>query len=117
MALVSVKNLSKFYREHHAIKNISFEFSSGKCVALIGPNGAGKTTTLRMLAGLLNPTEGSIRFAQMNANDDIRSLIGYLPQYPSFYTWMTGKEFLVYSGELTHLSRSEASKRAEDLLI
>lgn len=116
MTLLSVENLTKNYHKKPAVKDISFQFQSGKCVALIGPNGAGKTTTLRILAGLLKPTKGSIRFAQMNTNDDIRSFIGYLPQYPSFYTWMTGKEFLVFSGKLTRLSKIEANQRADQLL-
>lgn len=116
MALLTVENLSKSYHKTPAVRNISFKFQSGKCVALIGPNGAGKTTVLRMLAGLLKPDGGSILFDQMNPSDDIRQLIGYLPQYPSFYSWMTGKEFLVYCGKLTYLSASIARKRADELL-
>ncbi|PAV28126.1 ABC transporter ATP-binding protein [Virgibacillus profundi] len=115
--LLTVKNLSKTYDSKAAVKNISFEFQSGKCIALIGPNGAGKTTILRTLAGLLKPSSGTVKFTDMKENDDLRKHIGYLPQYPVFYSWMTGMEFLVYSGQLAFLSKTEAGKRAEDLLV
>src|SRR5699024_12286352 len=72
---------------------------------------------LRMLAGLLRPTTGTIQFQNQSANGDhFRSLIGYLPQYPVFYSWMTGKEFLTYSGELTLMPKSKAQDIAEQLL-
>ncbi len=116
MALLSVTNLSKKYDSNFAVKNVSFEFQPGKCIALIGPNGAGKTTILRILAGLLRPTSGNVKMSEINGNSDIRSFIGYLPQYPVFYTWMTGSEFLIYSGQLAHLSKKEAMARANELL-
>lgn len=116
MTLLTVNNLSKHYKEKRAVNEVSFQFKAGKCIALIGPNGAGKTTILRTLAGLLKPTAGTVQFSGQDANTDIRSLIGYLPQYPVFHSWMTGMEFLVYSGELASLSKSDATKRANQLL-
>ncbi|WP_249872771.1 ABC transporter ATP-binding protein [Oceanobacillus saliphilus] len=116
MTLLTVKNLTKTYQDKTAVKNINFEFQYGKCIALIGPNGAGKTTILRTLAGLLKPNEGSVTFTNMKPNDDIRKYIGYLPQYPVFYSWMTGLEFLIYSGRLAFLPKMEAKTRAEELL-
>jgi len=116
MALLSVKQLSKNYDGKPAVHNVSFEFSEGQCVALIGPNGAGKTTILRTLAGLLKPTSGKIDFSEMGTKKDIRYFIGYLPQHPVFHAWMTGKEFLIYSGELAFLKKNEATTRAEVLL-
>ncbi|MUK88336.1 ATP-binding cassette domain-containing protein [Ornithinibacillus sp. L9] len=116
MAFLTVQDLTKKYKNKTAVNNVSFEFKSGQCIALIGPNGAGKTTILRTLAGLLKPTTGSIEFANEKGNSDIRKFIGYLPQYPVFHYWMTGREFLVYSGELALLPKSEAKKRAESLL-
>ncbi len=116
MALLTVNNLTKNYDGKPAVNDISFKFQPGKCIALIGPNGAGKTTTLRMLSGLIKPSSGLVTFSDMKQNDDIRKYIGYLPQYPVFYAWMTGKEFLVYVGRLAHLSKEEANKRTETLL-
>lgn len=95
--LVEVKELSKVYKETHAVKGISFSIEKGKCIALLGPNGAGKTTTLQMLAGLLTSTNGSIEFIG-HERMDYRPLIGFLPQHPSFFNWMTPKEFLRFAG-------------------
>ncbi|MFD1020713.1 ABC transporter ATP-binding protein [Thalassobacillus hwangdonensis] len=115
MAMITVKNLQKKYDGTPVVKGIDFQLSPGKCVALLGPNGAGKTTTLRMLSGLIRSTGGEIHFEGMKGKD-IRSQIGYLPQHPVFHNWMTGKEFLVYVGRLAHLSMTEASARADQLL-
>lgn len=116
MTLLKVEQLTKFYKEQAAIQNVNFSFEHGKCVALIGPNGAGKTTILRTLAGVLKPTSGSISLSGLSTKEDRRSRIGYLPQYPQFPSWMTGKEFLIFSGKLAHLPKQVAEKRADELL-
>ncbi|RSD26226.1 ABC transporter ATP-binding protein [Mesobacillus subterraneus] len=116
MALVRVDNLVKNFKEMKVIKGLDFELEAGKCVALIGANGAGKTTTLKMLAGLLDPTEGTIEFEGEEKVGDHRKLIGYLPQHPVFYEWMTAREFLEYVGKLSGLSVKEAKERTEELL-
>src|SRR5690606_24061306 len=86
------------------------------CIALLGPNGAGKSTTIRMLAGLLKPTAGTIRYRGQQEGGDFRAGIGYLPQAPAFYPWMTGLEFAVYAGRLCGLSRVEAKRIANEWL-
>ncbi|MCM3739523.1 ABC transporter ATP-binding protein [Oceanobacillus luteolus] len=116
MNLLSATSLKKTYKDYTAVRGVDFSLTSGKCIALIGPNGAGKTTILRILAGLLKPTEGKIRFSGQPANADLRKFIGYLPQYPVFPSWMTAKEFLIFSGELAYLSKKEAEERAEKLV-
>ncbi|MCF6137318.1 ABC transporter ATP-binding protein [Pseudalkalibacillus berkeleyi] len=116
MTMISVNELHKRYDGKYVVNGISLQLQPGKCVALLGPNGAGKTTTLRMLSGLIRPTSGSIQFDGLSDTKDIRHHIGYLPQYPAFHNWMTGREFLVYVGQLAKLSKSEASKRANELL-
>lgn len=116
MTLLTVNNLSKSYDGKTAVKPVSFQFETHKCIALIGPNGAGKTTILRTLSGLLKPTTGTITFHDKDPKEDIRKYIGYLPQYPSFHTWMTGKEFLVYVAKLAYIDKNDAEKRAETLL-
>lgn len=116
MAVVTVNQLSKTYNGNQVVKGLTFDLHPGKCVALLGPNGAGKTTTLRMLSGLLKPSNGSVSFEGMGEKGDIREYIGYLPQYPVFHNWMTGKEFLIYVGQLAHLTKKDASERADTLL-
>lgn len=116
MALIHVENLEKSFKGTKVIKGLNFELEAGKCVALIGANGAGKTTTLKMLSGLLKPSHGNINFESEEKGDDIRKLIGYLPQHPVFYEWMTGSEFLEYTGKLSGLSTREAKQRSKELL-
>lgn len=115
MTILSITDLSKKFNGTHAVKNMDYQFTPHQCIALIGPNGAGKTTTLRMIAGLLQPTSGNIIFEQ-NKNMDRRMLIGYLPQHPVFYSWMTGSEFLTYSGQLGGLSKAKSRQRCKELL-
>ncbi|MEX2415436.1 MAG: ABC transporter ATP-binding protein [Paenibacillaceae bacterium] len=116
MALLEVQKLTKTFGSTQAVKSITFSIEEGRCLTLLGPNGAGKTTTLRMLSGLLTPSRGSIQFAGVQQGEDIRKLIGYLPQYPVFYTWMTGKEYLVYVGQLALMAKKAAHNRAIELL-
>ncbi|ASK64190.1 ABC transporter ATP-binding protein [Virgibacillus phasianinus] len=115
MELLKASDLVKRFGNTNAVNGINFHIEEGRCVSLLGPNGAGKTTTLKMLSGLLEPTSGSIDFKGEKAKD-LRQFIGYLPQYPAFYNWMSGKEFLVFAGQLAKLNHKEAEKRSEELL-
>lgn len=115
MSILSVTGLRKEYKDMTAVRGVDFSLPEGKCIALIGPNGAGKTTILRILAGLLKQTDGAVTFSGKEANADIREFIGYLPQYPVFPSWMTAREFLLFSGEIAGLTKEEAARRAEDL--
>lgn len=116
MSVIRVRDLKKSFQNHEIIKGVNFELDQGRCIALLGPNGAGKTTILRMLSGLMKPSAGFIRFDEFEKEADIRPFIGYLPQQPIFYEWMTGKEFLEYVGKLAGLSKSEARNRTNELL-
>ncbi|BCG61002.1 ABC transporter ATP-binding protein [Paenibacillus sp. URB8-2] len=114
--LLQVSGLHKVFHGQPSVDGISFNMEQGRCVALLGPNGAGKTTTLRMLAGLLNPSRGSILFNGKPIGKDYRKQIGYLPQSPSFYNWMTGEEYLLFASRLSGMGRKEAAGRAEAML-
>ena len=116
MSLIQISHLKKSFKGTEVIKGINFRLDKGKCIALLGPNGAGKTTTLRMLSGLMEPTDGTIIFTDAKKGEDIRELIGYLPQFPVFYEWMSGLEFLSYAGRLAGLGRGEAKARSLELL-
>ncbi len=113
--LLQVNDLIKNYGQHQAVKQISFQIEKGKCIAIIGPNGAGKTTTLQMLTGLLTPTSGTIHFPGSKTKDN-RRLIGFLPQQPSFFSWMTAKEFLQFAGRLSHLTKAELEAKIDETL-
>ncbi|SDL89713.1 ABC transporter ATP-binding protein [Bacillus sp. OK048] len=116
MSLIQIQGLKKSFQGNEVIKGLDFKLEKGKCIALLGPNGAGKTTTLRMLSGLMKPTKGTITFSDAKKDGDIRHLIGYLPQFPVFYDWMSGLEFLQYVGELAGLPTKEAKARSLELL-
>lgn len=113
--LLSVNDLTRRFGDKTAVDGITFDIEQGRCIALLGPNGAGKTTTLSMLAGLLAPTKGTIRFAS-GAPRDIREWIGFLPQHPAFFNWMNGREFLEFTGRLARLPAREAKQRTAELL-
>lgn len=117
MNILTVNNLTKKYGDTTVIDNISFTIEHGKCVALIGPNGAGKTTALRMITRLIHPTAGTIALNKGNRKRDDRHFIGYLPQHPIFYPWMTGLQFLSYCAELSGIDKKTAEQKAEQLLI
>ncbi|WP_066299464.1 ABC transporter ATP-binding protein [Bacillus sp. FJAT-29937] len=114
--VVTVKGLKKNFKDLEVIKGLDFTLTKGKCIALLGANGAGKTTTLQMLSGLMMPTSGSIVFDGLEKGADFRKWIGYLPQHPVFYEWMTGREFLEYAGKLAGLPKSESKERTLELL-
>ncbi|QNK59334.1 ABC transporter ATP-binding protein [Paenibacillus sp. PAMC21692] len=114
--LLEVSGLSRSFGSVQAVKGIEFSVGEGRCVALLGPNGAGKTTTIRMLAGLLKPTSGAIKYAGQSERADVREGIGYLPQSPAFYPWMTGQEFAIYAGKLCGLGGREAGRSAGEWL-
>ncbi|GIP29989.1 putative ABC transporter ATP-binding protein YxlF [Paenibacillus sp. J23TS9] len=115
--LLRVEGLTKRFKERTVVNGISFSVAEGSCAALLGPNGAGKTTTISMLAGLLQPTKGSIQLLHGGRTvQDHRPYIGYLPQMPVFYPWMSGKEFLSYAGELAGLTTREAALKTGEWL-
>ncbi|RKN84527.1 ABC transporter ATP-binding protein [Paenibacillus ginsengarvi] len=115
MAIIQVNHLKKSYGDREVISDVSFRIEDGECVALLGPNGAGKTTIIKMLLDITKPTGGQILF-QGERHDRMRQHIGYLPQHPTFYSWMTGKELLEYMGELSGIDKKHLEQRMDELL-
>ncbi|WP_342671693.1 ABC transporter ATP-binding protein [Paenibacillus glacialis] len=116
MGLLQVTDLKKNFGKESAVRGLTFQLEQGKCVALLGPNGAGKTTTLRMLAGLLEPSSGEIIFGEHHSVTDYRKWLGYLPQNPTFYGWMSGQEYIRFAAGLSGMEQKEISKRTEAVL-
>ncbi|MFC5648701.1 ATP-binding cassette domain-containing protein [Paenibacillus solisilvae] len=114
--LLHVQGLTKIFGAAKAVDDISFTIGEGRCVALLGPNGAGKTTTIRMLTGLLAADSGQMHVQSLAPGADRRQIIGYLPQTPVFYGWMTGREYLIHASRLCGLSRKEAASRSTEWL-
>ena len=114
-ALVA-EGLVKDYRRARAVDGVSLRVRPGERVALLGPNGAGKTTTLRMLSTVVAPTRGQFRVAGVTRDDEVRKVVGVLPENAGCPGHQTGLEFLAYHARLHGLSRGEARERAVRLL-
>lgn len=116
---IRCEGLSKTYGQVVALQDLDLAVQAGTIFGFLGPNGAGKTTTIRLLVGLAAPTRGRGWVAGHEVTADggaARRLIGYLPEEPAFYPWMTGAEFLDYVGRLFGLAGAERKKRVEELL-
>lgn len=113
--LLHMQGLTKEYGIEKAVDNVTFSLLKNTATALIGPNGAGKTTTLSMLAGLLKQTNGTI-VMDGEITGDIRKEIGFLPQYPQFYSWLTALEFTEMAAKLSGVDPKMAKLEAEKTL-
>lgn len=119
MPAVRTEHLHKVFGEFSALNGLDLSVEEGTVFGFLGPNGAGKTTTIRILTGLAHATSGK---AWVNGNDvttgraAIARQIGYLPEEPAFYTWMTPVEFLDYVGRVFGLPAAERSSRIKELL-
>jgi ABC-2 type transport system ATP-binding protein len=118
--LVEVEGLTKVYPDGtEAVRGIDFEVREGEFFGFLGPNGAGKSTTMKMLITLMRPTAGRATIAGLQLGRDdrrIREVIGYAAQDVSVDEDLTGRENLILSGRLYHLSQSDAERRADELL-
>jgi ABC-2 type transport system ATP-binding protein len=105
--VIRIRDLGKAFRGHLgigrtvAVDKIDLEVGRGQIFGLLGPNGAGKTTTLKMMLGLLRPDRGTIElFGEPPASTAARARLGYLPENPYFYDYLTAEEFLDFYGRL-----------------
>ena len=119
MNVLSIRNLSKNFGHQQIIKNLNMSVPEGSVFGFIGQNGAGKTTTMKMVLGLLQPDQGEIlvcnepvRFGQTKTNQ----YIGYLPDVPEFYNYMTAIQYLTLCGEIVGLSKKIISQKGQRLL-
>lgn len=116
--LLSIKNVSKSFGDLKAVKSVSLDVPAGKIYALIGPNGSGKTTLINNIVGLLRPDTGTVSIAGVDINQKpvtAKSLMGFVPDNPANYPYLTGLEFLYLSGRLKHLSQPVTAKRLNEL--
>lgn len=118
-AAIEIRGLVKSYGQKDALAGVDLDVATGSVFGFLGPNGAGKTTTLRILTGLARPTSGEARvFGRdvVTATNDVRADIGFLPDVPGYYGWMTAPEFLRFAGSLFGISGSLLDERVEALL-
>src|SRR5882762_1173995 len=122
--IVEIDNLTKDYetgfwrkRKTRALDGLSLTVESGQIFGFLGANGAGKTTTLKLLMRLIYPTAGTARILDRDIGDvAMHARIGYLPENPYFYDYLTAREFLNYCGELFGLDRATRERRTNELL-
>lgn len=116
---IELSGLRKTYGTAHALDGVDLSVPAGSVFGFLGPNGAGKTTTLRILTGLARATAGEARVFGVDvadAGNDVRARIGFLPDVPGFYDWMTAEEFLRFAGSLFGVTGATLDERVEALL-
>ena len=119
MNVLEIRNLAKRFGKQQVIDGLDLVVPEGSVFGFIGRNGSGKTTTMKMVLGLLRPDAGEIavcgervRFGETATN----RFIGYLPDVPEFYDYMTASRYLALCGEILGLSRTEGARRSAELL-
>ena len=116
---IEITRLVKKFGDAVALDGIELAVPRGSVFGFLGPNGAGKTTALRILTGLARPTSGEARILGADvstAGNSVRSQIGYLPDVPGFYPWMTAMELVQYAGRLFDIAPTTVRERAASLL-
>ncbi len=121
--MIQIQNLTKHFGPKIAVDTLNLEIPKGEIFGFLGPNGAGKTTTIRMLVGLLRPSsgklffgEGAQQFETPNNSRIARKIIGYIPDSPFLYEKLTGREHLLFMGEIYEVSPKELNSRIEHYL-
>ncbi|MBM3879176.1 MAG: ATP-binding cassette domain-containing protein [Verrucomicrobia bacterium] len=117
--MIQVQRLSKWYGAHAAVDEVSFEVGRGEIVGLLGPNGAGKSTILRVLAGYLPATSGTVRVAGFDVfhqPNQVRRRIGYMPETNPLHLEMRVREYLKFRGRLKGLGWRGSRERVEAVL-
>lgn len=123
MKALELNELTKSFRSDFFFKNIrvlnsvNINVEEGSIYGFLGPNGAGKTTTIKCVLGLIYPNSGSINiFGKPLVSVNDREKIGFLPENPYYYDYLTAKETLRFSGQLFSIPRKEIKKRSDEIL-
>ena len=124
MAAIEILALEKTYtvgfwrkKPKCALRPLNVTVEEGEIFGFLGPNGAGKTTTLKLLMGLIFPTAGSARILGMEVDDPrMKAQIGFLPEQPYFYDYLTARELLEYYGQLSGVDSKQRSRKVDEVL-
>ncbi len=117
--MLEVCGLTKRFNGIPVVEDVSFTLNSGEILGYVGPNGAGKSTTVKMIIGLLEPSEGQIRFAGRSVIEDLpgfQTRIGYVPEEPQLYPHLSGREYLQLAGRLRGITRSVLESKIDEFL-
>jgi ABC-2 type transport system ATP-binding protein len=117
--MIEIDGLVRNYGTQVAVDHLDLHIDDGVFYTFLGPNGAGKTTTMKIMAGLLRPTEGTVRIDGIDVVESpvkAKKLIGYIPDHPFLYDRLSGWEFLSFIGGLYSMQRDEIDARGQELL-
>ena len=117
--MIEVDHLSRYYGQHRAVDDVSFQIGDNTVVGFLGLNGAGKTTTLKVIAGLLPPSAGTVRVDGVDmatAPESFRKSIGFWPETPPRYVEQTVTEFLRFVGQLRGVAAAEVERRIPEVI-
>ncbi|NCP04398.1 MAG: ABC transporter ATP-binding protein, partial [Deltaproteobacteria bacterium] len=122
MNAIEINNLFKVFRGKklarvEALKDLSLAIPKGEVFGFLGPNGAGKSTTIKTLMGLIRPTSGRVRLMGLDVTDArSRLLVGFLPENPAFYDFLSAREYLQFVGRTFKMEPALLKKRIEEVL-
>src|ERR1035437_3130306 len=119
MAMLEIQELTKYYRNIPVVNDVSFTVRPGEILGYLGPNGSGKSTTVKMITGLLEPTRGQVFFNGRDIREDLpgyKARLGYVPEEPHVYPYLTGREYLLLIGRMRCLPERILSQRIDALL-
>ncbi len=116
--MIRLENLTKHFGDLVAVDRLDLTVRRGELFVFLGPNGAGKTTTIKMITGLLRPTEGRVILCGYDVQEEYieaKSRLAYVPDQPFLYEKLTGREFLTFVASMYGVGRSETRRRIEEL--
>jgi ABC-2 type transport system ATP-binding protein len=117
--MLEIKGLVKYYRNVPVVNDVSFSVRPGEVTGYLGPNGSGKSTTVKMITGLIEPSQGKVFLDGRDIRKDMvafRRRLGYVPEESVLYSFQTGLEYLQLIGRLRGLPEAEVDRRANQLL-
>src|SRR5690242_4950247 len=117
--MLEAQSLTKYYGRILAVRDVTFTIRRGEILGYLGPNGAGKSTTVKMLTGLIEPSDGQILFDGKSVYDDLTAFqrqIGYVPEEPHLYPHLSGREYLQLVGRLRGMPRPQLEFKMDEFL-
>ncbi len=117
--VLEIRHLTKRYHAHAVVDDVTFTAPAGEVTGYLGPNGSGKSTTVKMATGLLTPTEGEILYRGQDINHSLleyKAVVGYVPEEPYLYSYLTGAEYLEMTGQLRCMPEKKLREKIERFL-
>jgi ABC-2 type transport system ATP-binding protein len=117
--MLEVVRLTRTYHQRAAVEDVSFTVQPGEVLGYLGPNGSGKSTTVKMLTGMIEPTSGQAFYRGKNIREDLvayQRVLGYVPEEPHVYPYLTGREYLQLAGRLRDLPEKHLDEKIDALL-